>query len=104
MGAWQAGSRHSLCAPKAVWFTGGWWRKAVWEPLHSFPCFWEPLCSFTCFWESLCSCSCFWEAHLYNHYPTLYPTLPLFSVFWKLIPPSDIFEVKIWRVLKNNAA
>ena len=24
---WQAGSSHSLCAPKAVWFTGGWWRR-----------------------------------------------------------------------------
>ena len=27
MGAWQAGSSHSLPTPKAVWFTGGWWLK-----------------------------------------------------------------------------
>jgi hypothetical protein len=29
----------------------------------------------------------------------LYTTLPFFFVFPKLIPPSDIFEVKIWRGL-----
>jgi hypothetical protein len=39
----------------------------------------------------------FLGAHSFTRYRTSYPTLPLFSVFRKLIPPSDIFEVKIWR-------
>ncbi len=85
MGALRAGSSHSLCAPKAVWFTGGWWLKAVWELLHSFPCF----CG------SYCVTAPFLEAHLSNRYPTSYPTLPLFTYLPNLIPPSDIFEVKI---------
>jgi len=40
----------------------------------------------------------FLEAHSFTRCRTSYPTLPLFPVFRKLRPPSDIFEVKIWSL------
>jgi hypothetical protein len=48
----------------------------------------------------------FLGAHSFTHFRTSYPTLPLFPVFRKLIPPSDIFEVKIWSLgaLESNLA
>jgi hypothetical protein len=46
----------------------------------------------------------FLGAHSFNCCRTSYPTLPLFSVFRKLILPSDIFEVKIWMVFENDPA
>ncbi len=42
--------------------------------------------------------TCFWGAHSFTRCRTSYPTLPHFPVFRKLIPPSDIFEVKIWKI------
>ena len=47
--------------------------------------------------------TCLWEAHSFTRYRTSYPTLPLFPVFRKLIPPSDIFEVKIWRDMESTS-
>ena len=69
--------------------------KAVWEPLHSFPCF-----------GSLCVTTLFLEAHSFARRLTSYPTLPLFSEIPNLIPPSAIFEVKIWSLgaLESNLA
>ena len=48
----------------------------------------------------------FLRAHSFTRCRTSYPTLPLFSVFRKLIHPSDIFEVKIWSLgaLESNLA
>jgi hypothetical protein len=66
-------------ALKSAWFTGALVAKSV-----SLPAAWLLV---------------FLEAHSFTRCLTLYTTLPFFFVFPKLIPPSDIFEVKIWRGL-----
>jgi hypothetical protein len=83
---WRAGSSHTLEAPKAVWFGGG----VAW--LHLFL---EAAVELLISGSRAVTPLVFLGAHSFTRYRTSYPTLPLFPVFRKLIPPSDIFEVKI---------
>jgi hypothetical protein len=92
---------HTLEALKSQW-TGGrrcvdWRRGALGAAIH----WWlSKLCGLGALVAKSVSLPNAWRllflgVHLFTRCRTLYPTLPLFPVFRKLIPPSDIFEVKI---------